>query len=170
VCRLARWTSLAIRACLTSPPGSKHATCAEVLSFSFPDGGAQSAIESGWKAKHKNVEINIRVVNPSYLIRTVPPVPEDRNYCSALAFFAVHAAMSGFTGASVGLIHGEYVLLPVAVCHAPHNGSAHVLLWTTVWLTALYMGQLLGQGATRVDRNGRLWLRVQEQIGQPNFS
>eukprot|EP00930_Biecheleria_cincta_P040448 TRINITY_DN27715_c0_g1_i6.p1 TRINITY_DN27715_c0_g1~~TRINITY_DN27715_c0_g1_i6.p1 ORF type:complete len:697 (+),score=123.93 TRINITY_DN27715_c0_g1_i6:155-2245(+) len=43
----------------------------------------------------------------------VPPDPFDSVYCSVLAQNAVHAAMAGYTGITVGKIDENYVVLPI---------------------------------------------------------
>jgi 6-phosphofructokinase 1 len=85
-------------------------------------------------------DTNIRIIVPSYMIRSVPPSIEDRQYCSFLATHAVHAAMAGYTGVTIGLVNNYYVLLP-----------------------------LMAMVSTRMDPGGRLWQRVVELTGQPGF-
>lgn len=38
-------------------------------------------------------EVNCRIINPSYMIRSVPPNIEDRQYCGLLAIHAVHGTV-----------------------------------------------------------------------------
>lgn len=85
------------------------------------------------------IEINLKYIEPSYLIRSIPANASDGIYCSSLGQFAVHAAMAGKTGLLVALMREEYVHLP------------------------------LDAAVTRrkIDPNGNIWQRVLETTGQP---
>ncbi len=87
-----------------------------------------------------NLEINLKYIEPSYLIRSVPANAADSIYCSSLAQYAVHAGMAGKTGLLVALRKDEYVHLP---------------------LSAVISGR-------RIDPQGNVWLRVLETTGQPS--
>jgi 6-phosphofructokinase 1 len=63
--------------------------------------------------KSKGLEINLKYIDPSYIIRSVPANASDRIYCGALGQYAVHAGMCGKTGMLVGLMKDEYVHLPL---------------------------------------------------------
>ena len=52
------------------------------------------------------------------MIRSVPANPADAVYCTLLAQSAVHGAMAGFTGFSVGLVNNRLVYLPITVITA----------------------------------------------------
>jgi len=51
-------------------------------------------------------------INPSYIIRSVPIIPNDHIYCSRLARDAVHTAMRGYSGVCVGALHNIVVIVP----------------------------------------------------------
>jgi 6-phosphofructokinase 1 len=51
--------------------------------------------------------------DPSYTIRSVPANAADSIYCTLLSQNAVHGAMAGFTGFSVGLANNRVVYLPI---------------------------------------------------------
>lgn len=57
--------------------------------------------------------VSVKYVDPSYMIRSVPADAEDAVYCLFLASHAVHGAMAGLTGFSVGLVTGRTVYLPL---------------------------------------------------------
>jgi 6-phosphofructokinase 1 len=95
-------------------------------------------IEGYFKAANK--EINIKYIDPSYVIRSVPASPQDAIYCLRLAQNAVHAAMAGKTNMVVGRWHGHYVNLPMNVVTVRRR---------------------------RVNPQGDLWLTVLEATGQP---
>ncbi|GAI89791.1 unnamed protein product, partial [marine sediment metagenome] len=59
--------------------------------------------------KEIKMEANLKYIDPSYMIRSVPASPQDSIYCLRLAEYAVHAAMSGRTKMVVGRRHGFFV-------------------------------------------------------------
>ena len=85
------------------------------------------------------LDINLKYIDPSYMIRSVRANAIDSIYCGALGQYAVHAGMAGKTGMLVGLFHGAYVHLPLAS---------------------------VTSGKT-VDPMGNIWMRVSEATGQP---
>jgi 6-phosphofructokinase 1 len=86
-----------------------------------------------------NLEINLKYIEPSYLIRSVRANASDSIYCSSLGQYSVHAGMAGKTGLLVALRNNEYVHLPLA---------------------AAISGR-------QIDPQGNVWLRVLETTGQP---
>lgn len=90
--------------------------------------------------KALNMEVNLKYIDPSYTVRSVPAGPQDNVYCSYLAQNAVHAAMAGKTAMLVGRWHGAYVNLPL---------------------------HLVTHGRRKVDPEGELWRAVLECTGQP---
>lgn len=89
--------------------------------------------------KKIGIEINLKYIDPSYMIRSVPASASDCIYCSALGKYAVHAGMAGKTGMLVCLMKDEYVHLPI---RAVTSGK-------------------------QIDPAGNLWMRVLESTGQP---
>ncbi|CAJ1350035.1 unnamed protein product [Effrenium voratum] len=51
-------------------------------------------------------------IDPSYIIRSVPIIPNDHIYCVRLANDAVHTAMRGYSGVCVGAMHNVICMLP----------------------------------------------------------
>ncbi|MBN1688872.1 MAG: ATP-dependent 6-phosphofructokinase [Candidatus Omnitrophica bacterium] len=90
--------------------------------------------------KGKKVDINVKYIDPSYIIRSVPASPQDSVFCLRLAEYAVHAAMSGRTQMVVGKRNGFYVHLPMS---------------------------LVATGRKRVNPDGFLWFSVLNATGQP---
>lgn len=90
--------------------------------------------------KEKEIELNLKYIDPSYLIRSVPAAPEDRIFCLNLGRHAVHAGMAGKTGMVVARWHQRFVHLPM---------------------------NLVTRGRRKVDPNGDLWRSVVEATGQP---
>jgi 6-phosphofructokinase 1 len=88
----------------------------------------------------RGMEINLKYIDPSYMIRSVPANASDSIYCGALGQYAVHAGMAGKTGMLVGLMKDEYVHLPL---------------------------KMVSSGA-KVNPEGNVWMRVLESTGQPS--
>jgi 6-phosphofructokinase 1 len=88
-----------------------------------------------------NVELNLKYIDPSYVIRSVPANPYDSVYCLRLAHNAVHAAMAGRTEMVVGRWHGRFVHIPMGLAVSRRN---------------------------TVCPDGDLWLSVLEATGQPH--
>jgi 6-phosphofructokinase 1 len=65
--------------------------------------------------KSKNIPVNIKYIDPSYIIRSVPANPEDSIFCGFLAQNAVHAAMAGKTGMVVGTWNNVFTNIPIAL-------------------------------------------------------
>lgn len=90
--------------------------------------------------KEKKMELNLKYIDPSYIIRSVPAAPEDRIFCLNLGRHAVHAGMAGKTGMVVARWHQSFVHLPMS---------------------------LVTRGRRKVDPAGDLWRSVVESTGQP---
>lgn len=69
----------------------------------------------------KGMEINLKYIDPSYLVRSAPACPTDSVYCERLGKNAAHAAMAGKTMILIGMVKGEFVHLPIAVATASRN-------------------------------------------------
>ena len=90
--------------------------------------------------KGKGLELNLKYIDPSYIIRSAAANPADAIYCARLGAAAVHAAMSGRTGCLVGKVNGRIVHIPTSVA----VGNRNV-----------------------VDPESALWRDVVENTGQP---
>jgi 6-phosphofructokinase 1 len=88
----------------------------------------------------KKIECSIKYIDPSYIIRSVAPTPNDSIFCSQLAQMAVHAGMSGRTNMLIGYTNGQFVHLPIELCTSRRK---------------------------KIDPHGQLWLSVLEGTGQP---
>ena len=91
-------------------------------------------------AKRDKLPINLKYIDPSYIIRGSAANPNDSIYCSRLGANAVHAAMSGKTGVLMSMIHDRYVHVPIKLSIGRRNV---------------------------VDPEGDLWRDVIIQTGQP---
>jgi 6-phosphofructokinase 1 len=59
--------------------------------------------------------VNIKLIEPSYMIRSLPANPHDAIFCYYLADHAVHAAMAGKTDMMVGYWNGHFTHVPLEV-------------------------------------------------------
>jgi len=71
----------------------------------------QDAIRDYFKKRDR--EINLKYIDPSYLIRSRPANYNDRIYCGFLGQNAVHAGMAGKTAMLVSRWHSHYVHIPI---------------------------------------------------------
>ncbi|MDI7187543.1 ATP-dependent 6-phosphofructokinase [Leptospira santarosai] len=65
--------------------------------------------------KEKNIPVNIKYIDPSYIIRSIPANAEDSVFCGFLAQSAVHAGMAGKTDMVVGMWNNVFIHLPISV-------------------------------------------------------
>jgi 6-phosphofructokinase 1 len=69
----------------------------------------------------KGIEINLKYIDPSYMIRSAPAEPSDSIYCERLGNAAAHAAMAGKTKTLIGLVNNEFVHLPMKAAVAQRS-------------------------------------------------
>lgn len=84
----------------------------------------------------------VKYIDPSYTVRSVAANAADSLYCMQLAQNAVHGAMAGFTGFSVGLCNNRMVWLPIP--------------------------ELVATSPRSMNPRGRTWERVLTLTRQPN--
>lgn len=94
---------------------------------------------AGW-FKSRNIPANLKYIDPSYLIRSVPSDPVDSVFCGQLSRAAVHAAMTGRTGMLVGNHKSHFVHVPIQTAISRRK---------------------------TVDPQSDLWRSVVESTGQP---
>jgi 6-phosphofructokinase 1 len=63
-------------------------------------------------SKKRNWVINLKYIDPTYMIRAIPSNASDNVYCTLLAQSAVHGAMAGYTGFTVGPVNGRHAYIP----------------------------------------------------------
>ena len=88
----------------------------------------------------KKMEVNLKYIDPSYMIRSMPANYNDRIYCGFLGQNAVHAGMAGKTAMLVSRWHGHFVHVPIKATVGRSKG---------------------------VDLDSPLWRSVLESTGQP---
>jgi 6-phosphofructokinase 1 len=76
----------------------------------------------------------VKYIDPSYTVRSVAANAADSLYCMQLAQNAVHGAMAGITGFTVGLCNNRMVWLPIpeVVATSPRNMDPHGRTWERV--------------------------------------
>ncbi|CAN0901417.1 ATP-dependent 6-phosphofructokinase 3 [Linum grandiflorum] len=62
--------------------------------------------------KTQKMTINLKYIDPTYMIRAIPSNASDNVYCTLLAQSCVHGAMAGYTGFTSGLVNGRQTYLP----------------------------------------------------------
>jgi 6-phosphofructokinase 1 len=69
----------------------------------------------------EGIEMNLKYIDPSYIIRSTPANPSDSIYCSRLGKNAVHAAMAGKTKMLISLINNTFVHVPISLAVSKRN-------------------------------------------------
>ena len=86
------------------------------------------------------MDVTVKYIDPSYIIRSAPATPSDAIFCNKLGLNAVHGAMAGKTGFVVGRRNNKFIYLPI---------------------------ELVISERKKIDLEGDLWLNVLESTGQP---
>jgi 6-phosphofructokinase 1 len=68
--------------------------------------------------KDRSIPINLKYIDPSYYIRSVPANSGDRILSDQMARMAVHAGMSGKTDVLIGYWHNELIHVPICTAIA----------------------------------------------------
>jgi 6-phosphofructokinase len=55
------------------------------------------------------------VTDPTYMIRAIPSNASDNVYCTLLAHSAIHGAMAGYCGFTVGPVNNRHCYIPISV-------------------------------------------------------
>ncbi len=92
--------------------------------------------------KKKKMQISLKYIDPSYMIRSLPANANDSVFCGLLGRDAVHAGMAGKTKLLISFWNNHYV-------HIPMDASA-------------------GK-RKNIDPQGRLWQSVLEATGQEDY-
>jgi 6-phosphofructokinase 1 len=90
--------------------------------------------------KKAGIELNLKYIDPSYTIRSMPANPHDSAFCLLLGHNAVHAAMAGRTDMLVGSWRQVFTHLPISLAVSKRK---------------------------HIDPGGRLWSNVLACTGQP---
>jgi len=95
--------------------------------------------------KSQNLEVTLKYIDPSYMIRSLPANPNDSVFCGFLGRDAVHAGMAGKTKLIIGHWNNHFVHVPMAASAGKRKQvDANGKLWRTV-LNSTGQGSLLNQ-------------------------
>lgn len=89
--------------------------------------------------RSRHIDISLKYIDPSYIIRSLPANANDRAFCSVLGRDAVHAGMAGKTRLLIGHWNNQFVHIPMSASVGKRK---------------------------QVDPNGKLWRSVLEATGQ----
>ena len=88
-------------------------------------------------------DLNIKYIDPSYMLRSMTPNCFDRTMCMNLSRDSVHGIMAGFRGFSTGIVNSQTVYIPLSsICSITRQ---------------------------EVDFNGEAFHRMLQMTGQPVF-
>ncbi|MBA2882326.1 6-phosphofructokinase 1 [Desulfosalsimonas propionicica] len=89
----------------------------------------------------RDMEISLKYIDPSYMIRSLPANSNDHVYCTFLGRDAVHAGMAGKTNMIIGHWNDHFVHVPVPLTAGRRK---HVFAGNKLWQTVL---EATGQGS-----------------------
>ncbi|MFH0976332.1 MAG: ATP-dependent 6-phosphofructokinase [Spirochaetota bacterium] len=92
--------------------------------------------------KQIDFHINLKYIDPSYMIRSMPASADDAVFCIMLAQNAVHGAMAGKSGFLVGRWNNYFTFIPF---------------------------KLATEKRKKIDPKGYLWSILKSSTGQPDF-
>ncbi|KAF8033944.1 hypothetical protein BT93_C0279 [Corymbia citriodora subsp. variegata] len=87
--------------------------------------------------------INLKFIDPTYMIRAVPGNASDNIFCTLLAHSAIHGAMAGYSGFTVGPVNGKHAYIPF---------------------------NRVSGGRKKVVITDRMWARLLSSTNQPSFA
>jgi 6-phosphofructokinase 1 len=90
--------------------------------------------------KERQMKVDLKYIDPSYTIRSMPANPHDSAFCLLMGHNAVHAGMAGKTNMLIGYWKGEFTHVPISLAVSSRK---------------------------KIDPNGRFWSTVLSSIGQP---
>ncbi len=83
--------------------------------------------------KKEKMVVNIKYIDPSYIIRSAPADSFDSIYCARLGANAVHAAMAGKTAVLISMMNDRFVNLPTRLAVSSRSKvSTESALWRDV--------------------------------------
>jgi 6-phosphofructokinase 1 len=90
--------------------------------------------------KKIGMEMNLKYIDPSYIIRSVPANPHDSALCLVFGHNAVHAGMAGRTGIIIGFWNQRFTHVPISLAVSARK---------------------------KIDPGGWVWSSVLSSTGQP---
>ena len=95
------------------------------------------------KSEELGIEVNLKYMDPTYVVRAVPANEYDCNLCAKLAESAVHCAFAGYTNFSVGMINNKPCMIPLE--------------------------KMCGKIGRKIEFNSEDYLMMLASTGQPSF-
>ena len=95
------------------------------------------------KSEELGIEVNLKYMDPTYVVRAVPANEYDCNLCAKLAEAAVHCAFAGYTNFSVGMINNKPCMIPLE--------------------------KMCGKAERKIEFNSEDYLMMLASTGQPSF-
>ncbi|KAL1804895.1 hypothetical protein ACET3Z_027963 [Daucus carota] len=86
------------------------------------------------KIGQQKTTINLKYIDPTYMIRAIPSNASDNVYCTLLAQSAVHGAMAGHTGFTVASVNGRHAYIPF---HCITEKQNKVVITDRMWARLL---------------------------------
>nr|AIE47274.1 phosphofructokinase [Hevea brasiliensis] len=85
-------------------------------------------------ANREKMNITLKYIDPTYMIRAIPSNASDNVYCTLLAHSAIHGAMAGYTGFTVGPVNGRHAYIPF---HRVTERQNKVVITDRMWARLL---------------------------------
>ena len=85
---------------------------------------------------------HVLLVDPTYMIRAIPANASDNVYCTLLAHSAIHGAMAGYTGFTIGPVNSRHAYIPfqVTCLHPLPSGSRIcIIVWTSCYVFTCFL-------------------------------
>jgi 6-phosphofructokinase 1 len=101
-----------------------------------------SSLKDSFQKQH-NESLNLKYIDPTYMIRAIPSNASDNVYCTLLAHSAIHGAMAGYCGFTVGPVNSRHCYIPIKRVVATSRN---------------------------VNVADRMWARLMSSTNQPSFS
>lgn len=81
-------------------------------------------------SRAKKQSLNLKYIDPTYMIRAIPSNAADNVYCTLLAQSGLHGAMAGYTGFTVGPVNGRHCYIPISrVTERPNRVNIADRMW-----------------------------------------
>lgn len=91
-------------------------------------------------SKSTKIPVDVKYIDPSYMIRSTNSVASDSIYCLQLAQNAVHSAMAGKTDMLIGFLHNQFTNVPISTAVSKRK---------------------------QIDPNSQVWMNLLDATGQP---
>ncbi|KAG7535086.1 Phosphofructokinase domain [Arabidopsis thaliana x Arabidopsis arenosa] len=96
----------------------------------------------------RKMMINMKYIDPTYMIRAIPSNASDNVYCTLLAQSAVHGAMAGYSGFTVGPVNSRHAYIPISrVTEMTNTVKLTDRMWARLLASTNQPSFLTGEGA-----------------------